>query len=165
MKHLHTLLWSLCLLPPTLNTHGLDGLQSSFMLLNSLIFMGTKTYPLRRFKSPYLFQRNKDKNGAAFLSCCVFLFPLNCPRHLFRVGSLGQRLSLSLCLFQWLECSWMPNYNDMDYGMMPSVNFDKFRTDPSYFKNLYKIDGQYFREYAVELVLSCYSIGLIILSL
>lgn len=71
---------------------------SDFMILQ------TKTCPFQHLKSPYLSQRNKDKNGA------VLLFPLNYPGHLLRVEPLGQRLPLSWYLFQWLQCSWMP-YN------------------------------------------------------
>ena len=34
----------------------------------------------------------------------------------------------------------MPNYDNMDYGIMSSVNLEKFRTHSHYFKNLYKIE-------------------------
>lgn len=73
----------------------------------------TKTCPFQHFKSPYLSQRNKDKNGA------VLSFPFELPLPSIESGPLGQRLSLSwICSsgYNAVGCLIMPNYNNMIIG-------------------------------------------------
>ena len=106
-KQLHTLSWDLCVLPPTLNTHGLDGLQSSFMLLSSLIlwFCKQRHALFSIFNHLISSKETRIKMVLPFLALYSF-FSLWITLAIY----LGQRLSLSGHLFQWLECSWMP-YN------------------------------------------------------